>query len=192
MIDERLEYLMTRQLDGRISAAEQLELNKALIRSPEAHRLFDEYQANDALASEALHKAFDVPNVTSFTTPASEISVRNRWRGGSMVRLAFAAAAMIALTVMIRGLSWSKSEDSAPVQRTQVISDQPTPAEPPAIADLNPAPKPLTPVKVFTPRELHEYMPRDFVAVMDEQARNIYLLEMDRPQTNAVPVSVRY
>ncbi len=192
MIDEHLEYLMTRQLDGRISEAEQLELNKALIRSPEAHRLFDEYQANDALAADTLRKTFDRPIAPSSTTPAPDVFARNRWRGWSMARSVILVAAAIALAVMIRGIPWSTSDDPAQVQRPRAISAKPTPLEPPAMADLKSAPKPLTPVKVLTPRELHEYMPRDFVAVMDEQAQNIYLLEMDRPQTNGMPVSMRY
>ena len=43
MIDERTELLINRRLDGELGEDEALELNKRLIRSPEARRLLEEY-----------------------------------------------------------------------------------------------------------------------------------------------------
>ena len=192
MIDERLEYLMTRQLDGRISEAERLELNKTLIRSPEAHRVFDEYQANDALATEALRRVFDPPTPASAEPPILDVTVRSRWRGWSVMRPLFVAAAAIVLAVMIRGIPWTTNDGPAQGQQAQVVSATPGPAETPAMADARPESKGESPQNMLTPRYAHEYMPRDFLAVLDDQSRNIYLLEMDRPRMGIVPVRMRY
>jgi len=59
MIDERTEQLVTRKLDGELTGAESHELNKLLIRSPQARALMEEYERADALAGEALRAAFE-------------------------------------------------------------------------------------------------------------------------------------
>lgn len=51
---EQLELLVNRALDAQISEADELELNRSLIRDPEMMRLRDDYQKMDALASHAL------------------------------------------------------------------------------------------------------------------------------------------
>lgn len=184
MMDERLEYLITRQLDGRISEAELLELNKAMIRSPAVHRLVNEYQANDALAAETLRDVFKP--IASPVMPNLKAPLRSRWRTWTIVRPVFLAAAAVALAVMVRGLSWSWNVVPLQDHNTPILIATPGPA------DAESEPQPATPRNVLEPRYVHEYMPRDFLAVMDEQARNIYLLEMERPRSNIVPVRMRY
>ena len=46
MIDERLERLINRKLDGELSEAESLELDKLLIRSPEGRAMLEEQGSN--------------------------------------------------------------------------------------------------------------------------------------------------
>ena len=48
MTDERTERLITRKLDGELTEAESLELDKALVRSPEARSLLEDYERTDA------------------------------------------------------------------------------------------------------------------------------------------------
>ncbi|MCH7597054.1 MAG: hypothetical protein IID35_10895, partial [Planctomycetes bacterium] len=49
-IDENLERLIVRSLDGDLSEDEQLDLDRELIRNPDALRLMEEYGSIDRLA----------------------------------------------------------------------------------------------------------------------------------------------
>jgi hypothetical protein len=51
---EQLELLINRALDAQISEADELELNRSLIRDPEMMRLRDDYHKMDVLATHAL------------------------------------------------------------------------------------------------------------------------------------------
>ncbi len=53
-VTENIERLVVRSLDGALTPDEEHELNRALIRDPEARRLCDEYRAIDRLAGRAL------------------------------------------------------------------------------------------------------------------------------------------
>ena len=55
-VNEQLERRMIRSLDGALTEDEELELNRELIRDPEAHRLMAEYRAVDGLAAAALDR----------------------------------------------------------------------------------------------------------------------------------------
>jgi len=54
MLDERTERLINRRLDGEITEEESLELDKQLIRSPEARAYLEDLQRQDVLAGQAL------------------------------------------------------------------------------------------------------------------------------------------
>ena len=49
-VDEHIERLISRQLDGELSADQELELNQALIGSSAARALMEEYEKNDLAA----------------------------------------------------------------------------------------------------------------------------------------------
>ncbi len=53
-MDEKTEKLIVRSLDGELCDEDQLELNRELIRNPQARRLMEEYRRIDALAGAAL------------------------------------------------------------------------------------------------------------------------------------------
>ena len=59
-INEHLERLINRSLDGDLGEDGQLELNRELIRNPAARGLLAEYQAMDGRAAAALGQAFGV------------------------------------------------------------------------------------------------------------------------------------
>lgn len=59
-IDEQLERLIVRSIDGELSEEEQLSLDRELIRNPEARRLMDEYRSMDVACSSALDQWLDV------------------------------------------------------------------------------------------------------------------------------------
>lgn len=55
--ERTIEELILRSLDGRLSEEQQLELNRELIRNPDARRLMDSYRKLDELATGALRAA---------------------------------------------------------------------------------------------------------------------------------------
>ena len=59
--DERIELLITRKLDGTITDDERLELDRALIRSPEHRHMLERSELIDALCAEALRSEFRRP-----------------------------------------------------------------------------------------------------------------------------------
>ena len=54
-VDNDIERLIVRSLDGELSEDEQLQLNRELIRNPKAQRLMEQYKQIDELAGAALH-----------------------------------------------------------------------------------------------------------------------------------------
>lgn len=55
--DNDIERLIVRSLDGELGEDEQLQLDRELIRNPEAQRLMEQYRQIDDLAGAALHHA---------------------------------------------------------------------------------------------------------------------------------------
>ncbi len=53
-LDEKIERLINRKLDGELTYDERLELDRALIRSPEHRRMLEELQRIDALCGESI------------------------------------------------------------------------------------------------------------------------------------------
>ena len=100
MLDPRVEALMSRRLDGEISPDEDLELNRALLRSPVARSEFDLSTRLDALATTALagvgaHQDVDLDAVCAQRHPARP--QRWSWYSWSMP-LAAAACLVFAMT----------------------------------------------------------------------------------------------
>ncbi len=97
-IDERIERLINRRLDGELTEEEQLELNRELIRNPQANRLLEEYQQIDDLACVAMMKALDreetVPVLSKQLRPATQrvAAAEKQWRVWWLVPGAIAAA----------------------------------------------------------------------------------------------------
>lgn len=97
-IDERVERLINRRLDGALTEEEQLELNRELIRNPEANRLLEEYQQIDELACVAMMKALDreetVPVLNKQLRPVPQrvAATQKQWRVWWLVPGAIAAA----------------------------------------------------------------------------------------------------
>ncbi len=59
-VDERIERLIVRRLDGELTDDESLELDRELLRSPQARQLLGEYQEIDDAAVDALAAALGV------------------------------------------------------------------------------------------------------------------------------------
>lgn len=92
-VNDRVERLINRRLDGEISAADNAELNEALDSSPAARRMLADYERLDATAARVLTYDFD----------KAKTAARPRQHGGFRLAAAgavLAAAAVVALSFL--------------------------------------------------------------------------------------------
>lgn len=178
--------MIVRRLDGALSEGEELALDRALIRNPQARRLMEDYQRVDDLASAALHDAlggggstFDaeaLPDRPALGTPRSRFWLRTLVPGA-------AAAALLAMATAWFSQSPVPSHESTIADRRD---PEPIPAIVPApeyssakgqlmrnaTDRFQPSPRPS--LKRSTGRELF--------GVVGENG-NIYWIEVERTRT---------
>jgi anti-sigma factor RsiW len=177
-MDERTEHLISRRLDGEITGEESLELDRLLIRSPEARTWMEACERQDRLAAETLHAALpgDVQtdrgeSAASLTHPSNTERiprfVAGRWSG---LRAASIALAVLAGT----GVGYFTSQRWAPPTSGRAGLDASTEEVSPgvdhgAVAERDDETSPTSPQLV-----------RDVYGVVDEETGNLYLLEATR------------
>ena len=102
-VNEHLERLMVRSLDGELCADDQLALDRELIRDPQAHRLIAEYRAVDELSIAALEEvaagASPVFDAMTWTRTGSLRSRPTRGRTWFWLVPGAIAAALLAMVV---------------------------------------------------------------------------------------------
>ena len=185
MVDERTEQLVNRKLDGELSEAESLELNRALIRSPEARALLEEYARTDGLATEALAAVLSEGSrpvhhpaeIAAWVGPGRQWWIR--CRRGLGVAVAAAIAALVA------GLPGGRVGPVAP-------EDYGPPGESTVQAGVSPFVQAGAQPVVEGPRRLNEQIHREVIAVYDEETQSVYLLEMDQVRSKTEPVWRNY
>lgn len=104
MIDERIEHLITRKLDGELTDAEALELDKALLRHPEARQRYETLSDLDGQADEALRARLGSCH-DSRGLDANFSARRRSDLAGAIVRrgtVGLAAAAALAFVILPR------------------------------------------------------------------------------------------
>jgi len=103
-VDEHIERLIVRRLDGELSEPEAAELDRELLRSPEARRLLEEYQRIDAAAAEALAAACrpEAAPLPPVLPGGGRAAVRQRWLQWVVPLAAAAAVAMAVVLVAPR------------------------------------------------------------------------------------------
>lgn len=133
-IDERIERLINRRLDGELTEEEQLELNRELIRNPEANRLLEEYQQIDELACVAMMKALDreetvpVLNKQLRSAPQRVAAAQKQWRVWWLVPGAIAAALLAVSLSRFTTVNLNSVATNAPSNgeiRHRLPADQP-------------------------------------------------------------------
>src|SRR5262249_2632729 len=92
MIDEHVERLIVRALDGEATAAERAELDALMAQNPAVRALHDEYERLDGAAKTALERVLVRPTPA---TPAPRI-----YRGPWLVAAAGVLAAAAAIGLM--------------------------------------------------------------------------------------------
>ncbi len=177
---DRLELLISRRLDGEISEADELELNKRLIRDPEAHQLAEAYERQDRAVGAVLREMLGgEPTHLHRLLDEAQPPVRIGMRRGPW-SLAAAAALMFSIgTSMYFGVQGpAVAGSNAMIPNTVEASAFGTVTG----ADADRA--------AFTSDEPHlqrQAVSRDLIGVLSEDGRTIYLFERNRQRTTVVP-----
>ncbi|MHC4445390.1 MAG: anti-sigma factor family protein [Planctomycetota bacterium] len=190
MIDERTERLINRKLDGELTETESLELDKLLIRSPQAQALLEEYQQNDTMTAEALQSALSETDTSKQITTKWADSAQPKKIWWRYLTAASAIAAVIVFAVVIKNNPIKQHTPQPtghiPAQINTKVGDSAT------IVDADGTQK-LTPVLIIEgPRRQKEQIMRDLLGVYDQETNSVYLLEADQTQQTIVPVSSSY
>lgn len=102
-VNEDIERLIVRRLDGELNATEELELDRELIRNPDARRLMEEYSRVDELAAAAIGTAMGVEGagggvIRSIPAP-DRLPLRRRYSPGRWLVPGAVAAGLMALVL---------------------------------------------------------------------------------------------
>lgn len=182
-MNERIEILINRALDGELSSADRHELDEALARHEAARALMSEYQMLDSRAGTAIRSDFGTTSPAPLqdrTVPARDA---HRWQGlrtGAMAAL-LAAAAMI----VVASLPWS-TLFSGSSNRDQMAdrSFPPGPQQFPQYAPMQvdyrrPA---------YQPQQLRGDVYRDLIGIRGENPNVIIILERATHATRLDPL----
>ena len=181
--ENQIEDQILKSLDGALDDQALLELQRTVLRDPQARRLMEEHERIDALAGEVIRAAVDDgplsfdPMALTRTAPAPPI-VRHHW---SWWMIPGAMAAAIAIVLIIPDVT----PPSAP--RGQLAGRTPSQIEAPvpqiaAGGDRRPVDfGGVIPVS-NPPKRVRRQTLRDFTGVIGADGR-LYLIEIDRTRT---------
>lgn len=173
-IDERVEVLICRSLDGEATVQEQAELDAILARSVSARTIFDEYRRHDIAAATALKLDFDIAKTVVVARPR-----RGLWLATAGVALG--AAAVFAMSFLSSLLTGGGASQPIQVTGNQTRRVAPTIQEP-TYVDYNGADD-LGPLQ--RERTLH----RDLIGIPGSDRNTIYILERNVRSTRVAPIS---
>lgn len=186
--DDPLERLISRKLDGELSADESLELDKHLIREPSARQWLEESERIDELARVFLGEVCAENEERLHFTPADRGATRRRRWIGAVTAVAAACLALLWAwpmfsptepernTIVDRGLlPGGPDQDQAPT--ATVANDSLDRLSRPALARSTDRPGGLRPLREMGTR-------LDYYGVLDERTNELFLLQV-RHQTTA-------
>jgi hypothetical protein len=178
---QRTERLIVRKLDGEISEDEELQLNRELIRDPEARRLMEEYERIDGLAAAALDAALGdeafSAHAASMEAPLRVSAGRGYHRGWWLVPGAVAAAL---LAIMIARFNPLMPSDESRLADHQLPTSQRIPVVGPE------HPGGLQQNVNMGPDKVKRDTGREVIGVVGDDG-NIYWIEIDRTRTYKRP-----
>ena len=180
-VDKDIESRIVRYLDGELDADAELELNREILRNPEARRLLDEYQRIDELSVEALEQIVPqrepaVHVVEPIPAAAQRSSI---WSHRAWWILPGAVAAALVIVVFNVPQQVDQPQPlaggGAPGQQQRFhVDNGPGPA-----ATVHQ----IQPVSLLGPRQrVIRDTERNVIAVVGEDGK-VYLLEIDRIRT---------
>ncbi len=178
---DNIENLITRKLDGILSAEEDLELNRAMIRDPDSHTMCEETTRVDGLAAAALECALGQSNRELGFDPMELTNRHDQLRRSPWRRAWWLLPSSIAAGLAILVSIAPTLDTTAPLLAeldgaTPNVYVAPTPAPPPLVRGSRQASHgPAVP-------RVHRDTVRDLIGVMGKDG-NIYLIEVDRTRT---------
>ena len=179
-IDENLERLIVRSLDGDLSEDEQLILDRELIRNPDALRLMEEYGSIDSLAVASLEAL--VCNDDFHVEAPSEIGAQREPRGrnhrGWMLVSGAIAAAVLAIVI--------PRPVSLPLEKGGGIVEQPAPRDFPEARDLQNQGMMRSVANGVSRPAVQRRTGRDLIGVIGDDG-NLYWIEVERTRTVRFP-----
>ncbi len=183
--ENRIERLISRHLDGEITAEEQLELDRAILRDPEVRSLFEEAQRIDSLAMDSLQGV-----MVSLNTPFEIDSLTSKSRQvGRSYGLAWwlmpgAIAAVIVVGIFVVKPVFSPiwehgGHDAVRLDTTPVVE---------SATGTHLGLVPEGPVELVndSPRRIKRHTDREVIGIVGEDG-NIYWLEVDHVKTLKTP-----
>jgi len=176
-VDKDIEKLIIRHLDGELSAEEELELNRELIRNREARRMMEDYQRIDGLAETALDQVIGNEGVKFDPTALTTVSSRRRHAGYYRVWwLVPGAVAAALLALVIPQYSPRPVDQTSP----KVVEQSPLPHNAPTPLQQRGAERYMHPVS--TGPRIKRSTGRDVFGVVGDDG-NFYWIEVDRVRT---------
>lgn len=188
-LDDHIDKLISRSLDGALTEEEQLELNRELIRNPEANRIMEMSRRIDLLASETLLMEVGTtdPPIELDTLPPQEENRRSRRWGRSRWLIPGAMAAAVAAfflaqpdTSFIHPRQQSDSHPNVPLVNSQGMNSAVTPMSPRGSS-------PDLMRRVGIGPRIKRDTGRDVFGVVGDDG-NIYWIEVDRSVTFRRPM----
>lgn len=170
-VDEHVERLISRHLDGEITPTEQAELDRILVKEPAARVMLDEYRQNDLFAARALRTDLD---------QASAAPVRHASRRLWLVATGavLTAAAVIALSFLP---IFNPPRNQVANNKAPALNRVQRPAISPRFVDYRN-------VDLY-PRRQFSDVHRDLIGIRGPDPNVIYLFERETQSTKVVPVS---
>ncbi len=181
MLDENIERLISRKLDGVLADSESVELDRAVLRSPEVRAALDAAARIDELARRALRDGIATPHAAPAVPPELSTDRLRRWHRSVAAGLLAAAASVILAT------GW---QTLRPNGDAGVRTDAHTALDTGASAAGAAAP-PFPAGKGWAERYA-EVVNREVLGVYDDKTRSLYLLEIDRSHLRPVAVRASY
>ena len=188
-LHDHIDKLISRSLDGELTDAEQLELNRELIRNPEANRMMEMSRRIDVMASEALLMEVGTTDspIALDTLPPQEVNRRSRrWGRGRWLIPGAMAAAVAAFflaqpdTSLIHPPQPSDFHSNVPLVESQGMNPVVTP-----VSSRGSSPDLMR--RVGTGPRITRDTGREIFGVVGDDG-NIYWIEVDRSVTFRRPM----
>ena len=173
-LDERVERLICRSLDGEITADEQAEFDTILASDPEALALFVDYRRNDFAAAQALQREARNAMTAVVARPR-----RGLWLATAGAVLSAAAVVVFSFVshLLTSGTAITSNDSTKPgIMRSSPVIEQPT------YVDYNNAAD-------YMPLHRQRNLQRDLIGIPGPNKDVIYILERNVRSTRLTPIS---
>ncbi len=179
-VDEKTERLINRSLDNELSAEEQLDLDRELIRNPAARRMFEVYAGNDRLAAAELDRA-----LSSTITVAAVVAQEGKRRAKLHPRVWWILPGAIAAALLAMIVPYPEARRPTPSGPPPVVSATRDSGQAPWDSQFREVGHSLR----ATPL-LRRDTGREVIGVVGDDG-NLYWIEVERTRTTRLPPQVR-